>query len=215
MSYKNSFQKNNEPSHALLSPSQHSWINYDEDKLVHRYYNSFAQDIGTAVHEYAENSIRYRIKFTKAMKNALLLHLISKGIPEQAIDIDYLAPNVYNYINDGIGFLMDAEQRLTYSELCFGTADSISFRDNLLRIHDLKTGKTPVDMVQLQIYAALFCLERCVQPEDIKFELRIYQSNEILVDTPTAIDIRPLMDRIIWADKILRDRGVISDNKYN
>lgn len=207
MSYKNSFQKNNEPAHALLSPSQHSWINYDKDKLMNRYYSSFAQDIGTAVHEYAENSIKYRIKFTKQMKNALLLHLVSKGIPERAIDIDFIAPNLYNYINDGIGFLMDTEQKLMYSDLCFGTADSIIFRDNLLRIHDLKTGKTPADMIQLHIYAALFCLEQRVNPEDIAFELRIYQANEIILDQPTSIDIRPLMEHIIWADQVLREGG--------
>ena len=41
---------------------------------------------------------------------------------------------------------------LYYSENCFGTADVISFNDDLLRIHDLKTGAVPARMEQLFIY---------------------------------------------------------------
>ena len=86
---------------------------------------------------------------------------------------------------------------------CFGTADSISFKDNLLRIHDLKTGVTPAHMEQLEIYAALFCLEYKIKPADIDIELRIYQSDDILVFNPTVEDIVPIMDKIITSDKII------------
>lgn len=60
------------------------------------------------------------------------------------------------YVNDAIGFKMTPEQPLFYSENCFGTADAISYRNKLLRIHDLKTGLIPAHMEQLMIYAALF-----------------------------------------------------------
>jgi len=96
---------------------------------------------------------------------------------------------------------MKTEQPLKYSENCFGTADAICFRQNVLRIHDLKTGETRASMRQLEIYAALFCLEYRVNPFDIKIELRIYQSNEVIVHEPPPEDIKRRMERIIAADK--------------
>ena len=75
--------------------------------------------------------------------------------------------------------------------------------NNQLRIHDLKTGKTPVHVEQLLIYAALFCLEYKVKPSEIDIELRIYQNDDILIIEPTAEDIVPIMDRIICLDKML------------
>ena len=79
-----------------------------------------------------------------------------------------------------------------------------------MRIHDLKTGKRPVHMEQLEIYAALFCLEYKVKPGDIRMELRIYQNDEILVHEPTAEDILPIMDKIVHVNKMLEkiERGV-------
>ena len=101
-------------------------------------------------------------------------------------------------------FKMSTEVVLFYSERFFGTADAICFRNNYLRIHDLKTGKTPVHMEQLMIYAALFCLEYKIKPGDIEIELRIYQNDEIVYFNPTAEDIAPIMDTIIHLDKILQ-----------
>ena len=98
---------------------------------------------------------------------------------------------------------MTPEQILFYSENCFGSADAISFRNGMLRIHDLKTGFTPAHLEQLEIYAALFCLEYNVKPGDIEIELRIYQNNEIIVHTPTAEDVVPIIDKIITFDKII------------
>lgn len=86
-----------------------------------------------------------------------------------------------------------------------GTADAISFRNNFLRIHDLKTGTRPVHIEQLEIYAALFCLEYKVKPADIKIELRIYQNDEILVHEPEAEEIIVIMNKIIHLNKILED----------
>ena len=98
---------------------------------------------------------------------------------------------------------MSTEVVLYYSNNFFGTADAISFRNNTLRIHDLKTGKTPVHMEQLEIYAALFCLEYKIKPGDIDMELRIYQKDEVIVHNPTAEDILPIMDKIVHLNKIL------------
>ena len=98
---------------------------------------------------------------------------------------------------------MTPEQVLYYSDRFFGTADSICFRNGMLRIHDLKTGKTPVHMEQLEVYAALFCLEYKIKPSDIDMELRIYQNDQILYHNPTAEDILPIMDKIVHLNKLL------------
>lgn len=109
------------------------------------------------------------------------------------------------YVNDAIGFQMEPEQVLYYSENAFGTADAISFRDNKLRIHDLKTGNIPAHMEQLMIYAAYFCLEYKIKPGEIEMELRIYQNDEIIVHNPTAEEILPIMDSIIRFDNIINN----------
>ena len=107
------------------------------------------------------------------------------------------------YINDAIGFGMDPEVLLYFSDNCFGTADAISFKKNFLRIHDLKTGVTPASIKQLEIYAALFCLEYQIEPGNIDMELRLYQNNEVIITNPEADDIFPIMDRIISFDKVI------------
>jgi hypothetical protein len=96
---------------------------------------------------------------------------------------------------------MIPEQSLFYSINAFGTADAISFREDLLRIHDLKTGVTPVSMRQLEIYASLFCLEYDHNPEQISIELRVYQSDEILVYKPEPRDIKEIMAKMVAFDK--------------
>ena len=78
--------------------------------------------------------------------------------------------------------------------------DAISFR----MVPEQKTGVVPAHMEQLEIYAALFCLEYKVKPSEIEMELRLYQNNEILYHTPTAEDIVPIMDKIITFDKVIR-----------
>lgn len=91
----------------------------------------------------------------------------------------------------------------TNSPNCFGTADAICFRKNVLRIHDLKTGEVPAHMEQLMVYAALFCLEYRYKPSEIEMELRIYQHDQVLYHNPTVTDILPIMDKIVTADKII------------
>lgn len=106
---------------------------------------------------------------------------------------------------------MQPEQILYYSEWCFGTVDTISFRNNFLRIHDLKTGKERAHIEQLRVYAALFCLEYGVNPAKINIELRIYQSDEIIFDEPDVSVIVPIMDKIITSDKIIRKLAMEED----
>ena len=109
------------------------------------------------------------------------------------------------YVNDAIGYKMTPEQPLYFSENCFGTADAISFKSNMLRIHDLKSGSTPASMNQLLVYSALFCLEYEFDPIDISFELRIYQGDQVLVHNPGAKEIQPIISKIIEFDKILNN----------
>ena len=165
--------------HAPFSASQSSWLRYDDEKMLTVYQNKIAAEMVTKLHQWAKDTIDLGIKQPRSKKT------------------------IYAYVNDAIGFRMDTEVVLFYSERFFGTADAISFRNNKLRIHDLKTGKTPVHIEQLEIYAALFCLEYKVKPGDIEIELRIYQNDEILYHNPTAEDILPIMDKIVHWNKIL------------
>ena len=60
-------------------------------------------------------------------------------------------------------------------------------------------------MVQLEIYAALFCLEYDVKPNEIQTELRIYQSGNVIIEEPEPDDIYHLMDKIITFDKCINE----------
>jgi hypothetical protein len=163
--------------HAFLSPSNYHWLNYDEQKLEARWHGSRAARRGVDIHELAHKAIGLGIK-------------LSKG--EKALS---------TYVNDAISYKMVCEQPLYYSENCFGVPDTMCFRRNKLRIHDLKTGISATSMKQLQVYAALFCLEYGVDPFEIEIELRIYQRDEIVVDFPEPQLILDIMDHIIFSDK--------------
>lgn len=167
--------------HAPFGASKSSWLRYDDEKAIQYLQNIKAAEMGTRLHAWAAETIKLGIKQPRS-KNTISA-----------------------YVNDAIGFRMDTEVVLFYSENFFGTADAISFRNNVLRIHDLKTGSTPVKMEQLEIYAALFCLEYKIKPSDIKFELRIYQNDDIIVHNPTSEDIVPIIDKIIHLNKIIQD----------
>lgn len=191
--------------HALLAPSQPFWIKYSEEQLFQKYVSSYAQIMGTALHELAETLIRNSVKMKKTDRNVILVHLLKSGIPKSVIDIDRIFNNFVTYVNDAIGFRLTPEQPLKYSDYCFGTADAISFRNNLLRIHDYKSGVTQPKMEQLLAYAALFCLEYKYKPGEIDIELRLYYNDEIIVMNPTAEDVLPVMDAIVRHTKYLRE----------
>lgn len=175
---------NLEGKHAFLGASKYHWINYDEAKIAESYSNFKATQKGTILHEFAAQCIRLGQKLPKSQKTLNM------------------------YVNDAIGYKMTPEQVLYFSENCFGTADAITFRNGLLRIHDLKTGITPAHMEQLEIYAALFCLEYKTKPSDIDIELRLYQSNEVLIHNPAEDEITPIIDKIITFDKIISEMKV-------
>lgn len=164
-------------NHAFLSPSNNSWVNYDEDKLDRTYVAAMAAKRGTDLHNLARDLIRLGVKLPSSSKTLNL------------------------YVNDAIGYRMTPEQTLFYSSNCFGTTDAICFRRNMLRIHDLKTGITPSSDTQVKVYAAIFCHEYRFRPFDIKMELRLYQSDDIRVIEPDPDEIFHIMDRIVTFDK--------------
>ena len=163
--------------HAFLAPSRPHWLNYSEDKLDRVFTTQQAAARGDRLHKLAHSLIDERVR-----------------LPEE--------PKTLNmYVNDGIGFRMKTEVPLFYSVNAFGHADTISFRKMTLRISDLKTGVHEAKVKQLEIYAALFCLEYRESPFDIEMELRIYQNNlcrEYIGDPDTIFRI---MERIKEFDK--------------
>lgn len=167
--------------HSFLSPSNYHWLNYTPEKLESVYNNQKSKEEGTVLHAFAAIAINKRIKLAN-MKKALNM-----------------------FVNDAIGFKMQPEQVLFYSHNSFGTADAISFKDDLLRIHDLKTGITKPSFKQLDIYAALFCLEYGVDPKTIQVEERLYQGNGFEVSVPEPLYIKDIMNKIEEFDVILEN----------
>lgn len=167
--------------HAFLSPSDYHWINYDDDKLDRVWHTKMAARKGTRLHELAQRLIQEGVK-----------------LPDDNRTLN-------QYVNDAIGFFMEPEVTLYYSPNCFGHADCAIFRNNKLRIHDLKTGLNDASMVQLRVYAAIFCLEYRVSPANIDIELRIYQNDSVIVESPEKHDIFYIMDKIITFDQRINE----------
>ncbi len=72
--------------HAFLSPSNYSWLNYDDQKLEARFYTVMAARRGTDIHDLAHKAIRLGIKLSRS---------------NQALS---------TYVNDAIGYKMVCEQ---------------------------------------------------------------------------------------------------------
>lgn len=168
--------------HAFLSASCWHWLNYDKEKLMSVYLSNKAKELGTEYHAIAAKDILYRLK----------------------------RPNnnqTFNrYINDAIKYRLRPEQLLFYNGFSFGTADAIGYdeKNKVLRIFDLKTGKIPAHMEQLQIYAALFCLEYNVDPYEIQeYDLRIYQNDDIIYGEVYPEDIKNIMLKIKEFSRII------------
>lgn len=168
-------------SHALLSPSSYHWVNYDEDKLDLKVTTAFAARRGSDLHDLAQRMITLGVK-----------------LPETTQTLNA-------YVNDAIGFRMQPEQTLFYSKNCYGTADAIGFRREKLRIHDLKTGVLPTKVTQLEVYAALFCLEYGFKPIEIEIELRIYQNDEVQIFEGDPLMITNIMDKIVVFDRRIEE----------
>lgn len=174
-------------THAFLAPSSPAWINYDEDRLARMVHTAEAARLGSRLHAFAHEAISLRRK---------------QPDTQETINL---------YINDAIGYRMTSEVLLHYSENCYGHADTVGFRDNTLRIHDLKNGAREASMAQLEIYAALFCLDYQFSPFDIKIELRIYQNNRVKIHHPEPPDIIQIMERIRSFDKYIKELKKMED----
>lgn len=169
--------------HAFLSASKHHWINYDDERLAEVYRNAQAARRGTELHDFAHRAVGLGIKLPRSTRT------------------------LNSYVNDAIGFRMSTEVILYYSPNCYGCADAINFdiHKKLLRIHDLKTGVIKGSMHQLEIYAALFCLEYAHKPGEIEIELRIYQDDEVLMLVPDIDAIAHIMSKIIVFNQYIED----------
>ena len=179
MNFNNHSDLNGE--HSFLSPSNYHWINYSREKLEAVYLNQRSKERGTVLHAFAATAIEEKIKLANH-KKALNL-----------------------FVNDCIGFKMEPELVLYYSNNAFGTADAISFRDNMLRIFDLKTGVTKASFKQLDVYVALFCLEYGIDPKKIDIETRIYQGSGFEVSIPEPGYILDIMNTIEEFDIIINN----------
>lgn len=170
--------------HAFLSASQYHWIRYSDDKISDRYDKLESIKRGTELHEFASQCIKLKQKLPRSKKT------------------------LNSFVNDAIGYRMESEMILYYSDNCFGTADAIKYdiESNLLRIHDLKTGMHPGHFEQLMIYSAIFCLEYGFEPSDINIELRLYQNDNVTILEPDPQDIVDIMNTIIRFDKIIEKK---------
>ena len=199
-----------EGQHAFLSPSQPQWLRYTDEKLIERFVNAQAVKRGTELHQFAHEAIR-----------------LNRIQPRNKDTVNM-------FVNDAIGFKMASEQPLFYHGFCYGTADAIQYKRNLLRIHDLKTGETEGKMDQLKVYAALFCLnyqhlvrkarkdgksdidiaaKYDLKPNELHFdprqmsgiELRIYQYGEVRSEEPDPEEILAIMDIITHEVEVLKN----------
>lgn len=167
--------------HAFLSASQYHWIRYEDEKFDNTYKNRLEAQRGSQFHELAAELIRLGVKLPRTAKT------------------------INAYVNDAISFKMTPEQILFYSENAFGTADAIMFRDNVLRIHDLKTGINKASFDQLRIYVAFFCLEYKYDPKDLQIILRIYQNDDVQELIPDPEEIYQIMRQLIKFDNRIRE----------
>ena len=86
---------NLEGLHAPFGASRSSWLRYTDDKILETYINMQANELGTRLHEWAKNTIDLGIKQPRSKKT------------------------LYSYVNDAIGFKMNTEVVLFYSERFF------------------------------------------------------------------------------------------------
>ena len=173
-----------EGRHATLSASSHAWVRYDLDKIEKQFRAMQAVAKGTRLH-------------------ALAAMLITEGVK-----LPDTTETLNAYVNDAIGFRMTPEQPLFYSENAFGTCDCICFRDNTLRIHDLKTGLIDGDFEQLEVYVAFYCLEYHENPFELDIRLRIYQNDTHQEYVPKADDIIHIMEQIKLFDRRISEMRI-------
>jgi len=156
-------------------------LNYDEEKLGRTFMTAMTAAHGSRLHAFASEAIK-----------------LGQRLPESQLTLN-------QYVNDSIGFRMTPEVPLYYSDNCFGHADALGFTDMTLRIFYLKNGTAMTNEHQLEVYAALFCLEYNFQPFEISIVLRIYQNNEYREYIADPDLIMKIMRKIISFDKYLNE----------
>lgn len=164
-------------THAIFSPSQPYWINYDKQKTIDYFDRSRAQEKGTRLHAMVAEMIRCYLLYGTPLPNTL-----SK---KDTIGL---------YFHDACKYRMEPEVTVVYSDICYGHIDALSFdeKKRILRIHDLKTGINPAKFLQLEVYAAQFFAEYAndiqyglqIPLESCAVELRIYQFDQCQIETP-------------------------------
>jgi len=192
-------------THALLSPSQPHWINYDRQRLIDFYDTNGAQEKGTRLHALLAEAITCNRLYGIPNSNAF-------GVED----------TFGMYFHDACEFKMTPEVTLVYSDICYGHADAIAFdeKNRLLRIHDYKSGFRKAEFLQLEVYAAQFFAEYSdtlkfdfeLDPYQCFIELRIYQNNECRIETPTSNYILDevlgrIREKHIWLSEELERRG--------
>lgn len=173
--------------HAFLSPSNFHWVNYTPEKLRQVWNSKKAAELGTRLHSLAQECIELGIKLEP---------------------IRY--PTLSLYVNDCIDFGMHPEVHVECDIECFGTADALLFKHNMLRIWDLKTGANRVHHTQVSIYAAIFCLQNGIDPLTIQYDLRIYQNGEVKQVLGHPEYILKLMNTIVEDLKIIAEEKKIA-----
>jgi hypothetical protein len=171
-----------ETKHALLSPSRMHWVNYDDERFNIFLENHQRAVLGSRLHAFADEAIKLKRRMPNT-NDALNQH-----------------------VNDAIGYRMDSEVLVYVSENAFGTIDALFCDGKTLRIHDLKTGLHPGNMLQLKIYAAFYCIEQNLDPEDLEIILQIYQGEGVEVNEPSASEIRIIMDRTLYFDSLIKSQ---------
>lgn len=163
-----------EGQHAFLGASKHHWINYDLEKMKRIWENQFKSRRGSRLHDLAKILIKEKIRLER---NNLTFNA---------------------YVNDAIGYRMEPEIVLKFSDNTFGTTDAIQFYPDemRLRVHDLKTGTHPGSFHQTEVYCALFCHEYKFNPHDIEMIMRIYQNDQIFEHVANPNEIERIIEKM-------------------
>lgn len=203
--------------HAPFPPSQSSWLNYSDEQLLDAFVSKHRAELGTEMHEWASYQIILLSKVSnpREVNKGVKTHIYEKYIRDPEYrdlllkHLSYIPSesfsSVKSFINDSIGFGMESEKKLYFSEYFNGTSDAIKYYDKtkLLRVSDLKTGLRPAKIEQVFIYAALYCLQFKLDPLKTNFETRIYQNDEIYIEQPLGEDIADIMQNITHKNKVL------------
>lgn len=95
--------------HAPFSASQYHWLRYDDEKAIEIYRNKKASEMGTKLHAWAKETIDLGIKQPRSKKT------------------------IYSYVNDAIGYQMNTEVVLFYSERFFWNCRCYKFQKRIIK----------------------------------------------------------------------------------